>query len=196
LRPVRALNRLAARTARALGRDPRLPFLDLAAGRDGRLAGLLPLRRVPPVEPTLRWVREAIGRDAIHAGPWVPDVLPLQLLRIGDFAMLAVPFETTTVAGRRLRATLCDYLPDTRMAVVATYASAYVGYLTTFEEYQVQHYEAGYTVFGPHSLGALRTEVRALCREATVSGRSGSPPRRVATEPLERLRFESPWRPH
>ena len=35
--------------------------------------------------------------------PWQPDIVPLQLLRIGQLVMIAVPGEFTTMAGRRLR---------------------------------------------------------------------------------------------
>jgi neutral ceramidase len=77
--------------------------------------------------------------------------------------------------------------------VVTTYASAYVGYLTTFEEYQVQHYEAGYTLFGAHSLGALRTEVQALAAQLGQTPEAGVFPPPVDTAPLEKLRFVGPW---
>ena len=36
--------------------------------------------------------------------PWTPEVLPLQVVTLGNLALVAVPFEMTTMAGRRLRA--------------------------------------------------------------------------------------------
>ena len=35
--------------------------------------------------------------------PWQPSIIPLQLLRIGQLVVIAVPGEFTTMAGRRLR---------------------------------------------------------------------------------------------
>jgi neutral ceramidase len=35
--------------------------------------------------------------------PWAPDVLPLQLLKLGQLVIVVVPTEMTTMAGRRTR---------------------------------------------------------------------------------------------
>lgn len=192
LRDVRALNRALARLF-ALTGDAKIPFLDLARGNAGRLAGILPLRFTPPFDPVFAWVRDAVRRDAIHEGPWVPHVVPLHLVRVGPFAMTALPFESTTVSGRRMRQTVEAALPGVTHSVVSTYANAYVGYLTTFEEYQVQHYEAGYTLFGPHSLAAVRGELEALAAQLGRSARSGDLPPRVDLSRLERTVFSGPW---
>jgi len=193
LRQVRALNRVLSRVARLRG-DAKVPFLELGRGNEGRLAGLLPMTWTPPLDPVFRWVRDAVRRGAVHAGPWLPEVVPLHIVRIGAFALVALPFETTTVSGRRLRATVQASLPGVSHVVVSPYANAYVGYLTTFEEYQVQHYEAGYTLFGQHSLAAVRGEVEALCAQLgpRVTSAGGLPPR-VDLEPIERMRYRGPW---
>ncbi len=193
LRNVRALNRMLSRIAGLRG-DPKVTFLEIGRGIDGRLAGLLPMAWTPPLDPVFRWVRDAVRRGAVHPGPWLPSVLPLHIVRIGGFALVAMPFETTTVSGRRLRATIEAALPGVSHVVVSPYANAYVGYLTTFEEYQVQHYEAGYTMFGQHSLAAVRGEVEALCAQlAPRVASTGSPPPRVDLEPMARMRYVAPW---
>ena len=46
----------------------------------------------------------------------------------------------------------------------AGYADAYAGYITTFEEYQLQNYEGASTHFGPHTLGAFQTEYKRLAQ--------------------------------
>lgn len=193
MRRVRALNRALSGVRLRLGLDPKVPFLELGRGRDGRLARLVPMHLTPPLDPVFTWVRDQVRKGGVHAGPWVPEEIPVQLVRLGTFAILTVPFEATTVSGRRLRQTVKDALPGVEHVVVTTYASAYVGYLTTFEEYQVQHYEAGYTLFGAHSLGALRTEVRALAGQLGRVPEAGAFPRPVDTAPLEKLRFAGPW---
>ncbi|MBL8784161.1 MAG: neutral/alkaline non-lysosomal ceramidase N-terminal domain-containing protein, partial [Deltaproteobacteria bacterium] len=193
MRPVRALNRALSAFRARLGLDPKVPFLELGRGRDGKLGRLVPMHLTPPLDPVFTWVRDRVRGGGVHAGPWVPEQIPVQLVRLGSFAILAIPFEATTVCGRRLRATVEAALPGVERVVVTTYASAYVGYLTTFEEYQVQHYEAGYTLFGAHSLGALRTEVQALAAQLGQVPEAGVFPPPVDTAPLEKLRFVGPW---
>jgi len=196
LRRLRALTRGAARIRKLLVEDPKLPFLDLARGRDGRVAGIVPLAQTPAIDPVFAWVRDAVRAGGVHDGAWVPEIVPLNLVRVGALALLAMPFETTTVAGRRLRATVRDALPGVSHVVVSPYANAYVGYLTTQEEYAVQHYEAGYTLFGPHTLAAVRTAVRDLCGQLGTARTTalGPLPPRVDTRPLARIAYRGPWR--
>jgi len=92
--------------------------------------------------------------------PLSPEVLPLQILRIGDLVLLGIPVELTTMAGRRLRKTILDLLSGTGIThlALATYANAYAGYVTTKEEYDIQHYEGASTHFGPYTLMAFQQE--------------------------------------
>ncbi|MCB9679837.1 MAG: neutral/alkaline non-lysosomal ceramidase N-terminal domain-containing protein, partial [Alphaproteobacteria bacterium] len=111
-----------------------------------------------------------------------------------SLVVCAVPSEPTTVAGRRLRETMRAAAPEgVRHVVVSPYANAYAGYLTTAEEYQVQHYEAAYTVFGPHSVAALRTVVEGLMGRLGAEPQVGELPARVPREALLAMPFEAPW---
>lgn len=98
--------------------------------------------------------------------PLIPDVLPLQVVRVGNVALVAVPFELTTMAGRRLRRTVLEQLGPAGVdtAVIAGLANAYAHYVTTPEEYSAQHYEGASTYFGPWTLAALRQELTRLAR--------------------------------
>ncbi|HEU4409467.1 MAG TPA: neutral/alkaline non-lysosomal ceramidase N-terminal domain-containing protein [Polyangiaceae bacterium] len=100
------------------------------------------------------------------APPWTPNVLPLQILRLGKLALVGVPFEMTTVAGRRLRQTVLDELAPAGVdrVVIAGLANSYAGYVATREEYAAQHYEGASTHFGPHTLAALRQEFARVAR--------------------------------
>ena len=49
--------------------------------------------------------------------------------------------------------------------ILSPYANAYSGYITTFEEYQVQCYEGGHTVFGEWTLAAFQTKFKELANE-------------------------------
>jgi neutral ceramidase len=52
-----------------------------------------------------------------------------------------------------------------RHVIISPYANSYCGYITTREEYQVQAYEGGHTVFGKWTLAAFQTKLRSLARE-------------------------------
>ncbi len=120
------------------------------------------------------WADPAVGQfKRFHANgslgekPWIPQILPIQLIIIGNLALAGIPAEITTVAGQRLEDTLLEVLADRGVTevVCSTYTNAYCGYITTYEEYQLQLYEGGHTVFGQHFLGAIQTKFRQLAME-------------------------------
>jgi neutral ceramidase len=96
--------------------------------------------------------------------PWTPQVLPVQIVTIGNLAILAVPAEFTTMAGRRLRQTVLTQLQDSGIAhvVIAGLSNAYAGYVATKEEYDTQQYEGASTHFGPWTLAAYQQEFNRL----------------------------------
>ncbi len=179
--------------------DPKWAMLELERGVNGRLMGVLGLDSplLLPVDPITRYLRTLIGESALNETPWFPNIVPIQIARLGPLAIAAVPFELTTVAGRRLRSTLLEALtPEgVEVVVINPYANAYAGYLTTYEEYQVQHYEAGYTVFGPWQLAAVRTAFHSLAGELTGSVVSdpGPEPLRIPDVHLNRQAFGRSW---
>jgi neutral ceramidase len=103
--------------------------------------------------------------------PYSPEVLPLQIVRMGDFALAAFPFEMTTMAGRRLREQMEAALATAGVHTVelAALSNAYAGYITTREEYAYQDYEGASNHFGPWSLAALRQGFQSLA-QALVQG--------------------------
>ena len=97
---------------------------------------------------------------------WVADVLPVQLVRIGQLVLIALPQEVTIVAGLRLRRAVADVLAEPMENVlVQGYANDYAGYVTTPEEYGEQRYEGGHTMFGRWQLPAYIQEVTRLARD-------------------------------
>lgn len=96
---------------------------------------------------------------------WQPQRLPTQILRIGSAIILGVPTEISTMAGRRLRATVENIGRDFGEDVVVLptgMANTYASYAVTFEEYQVQRYEGGSTLYGPHTLTILQQQYARL----------------------------------
>jgi neutral ceramidase len=93
-----------------------------------------------------------------------PQIVPLQVLKIGNLAVAAVPSEVTTMSGRRIEKTLISALGATGVnhAVVAALANTYTSYLTTRQEYAMQWYEGASTQFGPNQLAAWQQEYAKL----------------------------------
>ena len=123
---------------------------------------------------------------------WVPEVLPFQLFVIGDFAIIGAPAEVTTMAGRRLRATVLDELSSLSVdtAVIAGLANTYSAYLTTYEEFQAQHYEGASTEFGPYTLAAYQQEFSDLATAIRL-GNSVSDDKQPPNK-LNQVRLERP----
>jgi neutral ceramidase len=95
--------------------------------------------------------------DVEEPHAWDPATVPVQIVRVGGLFILAAPCELTTMAGRRVRDAVRPYLQqlvdreaqalgaeegETVAVVIAGLANAYSSYVTTFEEYQAQRYEA------------------------------------------------------
>ena len=89
--------------------------------------------------------------------PQQSQIRSITIARIGQVAILALPTEITTMAGRRLRETVQTHLGDWATHVVlAGYSNGYAGYVTTPEEYLLQQYEAGHTLHGRWTLPAYQ----------------------------------------
>ena len=108
-------------------------------------------------------------------------VVPFQLFRIGNLAVVGLPWEITTMAGRRIRQTLIDVLKTDGIdyVVINGLSNDYVSYLTTREEYALQMYESASNQFGPWSLAAVQQETRRLALDmvnATSTDAGPTPP--------------------
>lgn len=110
-----------------------------------------------------------VKRQAAHMGsePLVQQTVPVQLAVIGPIALVGLPGEITTVAGQRLENVVMDALAPlgVKRVVISSYANAYIGYVTTPEEYAVQTYEGGHTLFGPWELAGFQTAYRGAARQ-------------------------------
>ncbi|KAI1292183.1 Neutral ceramidase [Halotydeus destructor] len=114
---------------------------------------------------------------------WQPTILPTQILKVGNIAMLGLPGEFTTMAGRRLReavkAELDKISPGTKVLLTGL-SNAYSSYVVTPEEYQVQRYEGASTIFGPYTLLAYIKQYTMLANHMAnkipLSSPGPSPP--------------------
>lgn len=154
----------------------------------GVTAGALhPEKLVVPdfVDPAVKYIKLANRVGFGKKKPWIPSILPLQIFIIGQLAIVGVPAEITTVAGDRLRKTVAAVLEERGVSEVllSPYANSYAGYITTYEEYRLQMYEGGHTLFGKWTLAAYQMKFKELATELLKD------PKDRKAYPLEPVRF-------
>ena len=125
--------------------------------RSGEFIGI-PLwlwKKLPVIpDPVVGSFIKHAKNNSIDTLPWVPPVLPYQIIQLGALTIIGVPGEITTVAAQRLKAAVEREMKSEHI-VICSYANAYMGYITTPEEYDLQCYEGGHTVYGRNTLPAL-----------------------------------------
>lgn len=91
-----------------------------------------------------------------------PREVPLGVARLGSVALVTLPGEHTTVLGQRIEQAVAAALPPETTVINVGLAGAYLSYLTTPEEYALQHYEGASMLYGEqagmlvaHHLGRL-----------------------------------------
>ncbi|RPE30281.1 neutral ceramidase [Acinetobacter sp. BIGb0102] len=124
----------------------------------------------PPsiLDPLIAEMNRQVKAGAIQDSPLVPSVVPLQIVRLGSLALICCPGEFTTIAGQRVIATVKQTLAaQTSIEKVwfASYCNDYMGYVTTYEEYQEQAYEGGHTLFGQWTLAACQSKFKDLAEQ-------------------------------
>ncbi len=117
------------------------------------------------LDPLIGEMNRQYKAGAIQESEMVAHIVPIQLLRIGEIALLCCAGEITTTAGKRLVATVSQQLAAPSKVLLASYCNDYMGYITTYEEYQQQAYEGGHTLFGQWTLAAFQTTFKALAQQ-------------------------------
>ncbi|OJJ47539.1 hypothetical protein ASPZODRAFT_63516 [Penicilliopsis zonata CBS 506.65] len=90
---------------------------------------------------------------------WTPNIVDIQVFRVGQLLIVVSASEATTMAGRRWKHALATAsmkvlsIPDP-LVVLGAPANSYAHYVTTEEEYSVQRYEGASTLYGPNTLAA------------------------------------------
>jgi neutral ceramidase len=145
------------------------------------------IHRVPPFRPGVprRRADRPQGGKRVLGGPLqrlvlplsgFPRVLPVQVVRVGDAAIVGLPFELTVETGRRI---VDAVAAETRShgverVVVSSVANEYSGYCTTPEEYGEQRYEGGHTLYGPRTQPFLAAHAARLAGEVVRDGLIGA----------------------
>lgn len=92
---------------------------------------------------------------------WSPNIVDMQLLRVGQFIIIVSPSEATTMSGRRWKNAVYSGAVDNSITegiepivVLGAPGNTYAHYLTTEQEYGVQRYEGASTLYGQYELQA------------------------------------------
>ncbi len=108
---------------------------------------------------------------ALETLPWVPEVLPFQIVHLGNVTIIGVAGEITTVASARLKSAMNQKFPSQKI-IISSYANAYMGYITTPEEYDEQCYEGGHCVYGRRTLNAFIEYFCDLADSPSMTGQN------------------------
>ena len=99
---------------------------------------------------------------------WTPNIVDIQILRVGQLLIIVSPGEATTMAGRRWKEALAASASEVifssenepkdpssdPIVVLGGPANSYTHYIATEEEYSIQRYEGASTLYGSHTLNA------------------------------------------
>lgn len=136
-------------------------------------------------------------KNMTHPYPWLPEVLPIQIARLGCLFILAVPGEFTTMSGRRLRdgveKELAKHLTALKCnkvyTTIAGLSNSYGGYIATPEEYGAQWYEGASTYYGPNTLLGYIQEFVRLAKDLATGTTSATEPAPKSTPVDEMIRL-------
>ncbi|GMG02885.1 unnamed protein product [Aspergillus oryzae var. brunneus] len=90
---------------------------------------------------------------------WTPNIVDIQVLRVGQLFIIISTSEATTMSGRRWKEAIANSAKDVLsvanpLVVLGAPSNSYAHYVATEEEYHVQRYEGASTLYGPNTLAA------------------------------------------
>jgi len=118
------------------------------------------------LDPTLSELKKQYKNGALKEHSFIPRIVAIQIFIIGEVAIIGCPGEITVTAGERLKNTVLEKLKKRNInkVILNSFANSYMGYITTKEEYDVQNYEGGHTVFGQWTLAGFQTKFQELAK--------------------------------
>jgi neutral ceramidase len=115
------------------------------------------------IDPLMGILKGFHKKGALKELSWTQKVMPVQLIKTGHYVIAALPGEVTTIAGLRFKRQIEEFFGEGTIAIISPYSNAFCGYIVTPEEYEMQLYEGGHTVFGKWTLPAFQTVLEELC---------------------------------
>ncbi len=116
---------------------------------------------------------------------WTPNVVDVQVFRVGQFFIIVSPGEATTMAGRRWKSAVYSSALSLSLSgsslinpivVIGGPANSYTHYITTPEEYAIQRYEGASTLYGAYTLNAYINVTLSYLHYLAVSSTSQPDP--------------------
>ncbi|KAI1875286.1 hypothetical protein JX265_004344 [Neoarthrinium moseri] len=116
---------------------------------------------------------------------WTPNVVDIQVFRVGQLVIIVSPGEATTMAGRRWKNAVSNEIStlflnemssESPVVVLGGPANSYTHYIATEEEYEIQRYEGASTLYGPHTLAAYINVTLSLMPYLSASSNRKAPP--------------------
>ncbi len=98
-----------------------------------------------------KWVTGGFLQPIILPEEDFPHNLIFQVIKIHSVVLLPVPFEITLESGNRITSAVKQQTGNRITPIVISCANGYTGYCTTPEEYSMQRYEGGHTLYGPNT---------------------------------------------
>ncbi|MEN3041138.1 MAG: neutral/alkaline non-lysosomal ceramidase N-terminal domain-containing protein [Bacteroidia bacterium] len=144
---------------------------------------------LPPMDPAVRYLQWIARQGGKYVPlPLTPQVLPLQVWQLGPVAIVALPMEPTTMAGKLIQERLKPLLAPKGVEhiIIQGYSNGYAGYLTTYWEYQYQRYEGAHTHFGRYTLAAVE---KSLVELLEGKAESVAAPQYISIDQAKRILF-------
>lgn len=118
------------------------------------------------------------GNEKSFKESFVPNILPLQILRLGNLILPTLPFEVTSMAGHLIRKSLQNEFRatgtgDEVYVEILAISNGYSQYLTTEPEFKAQHYEGASTLFGKNQLHLIISEYEKLAQAMNTNSEYG-----------------------
>jgi len=148
-----------------------------AAGDENPASWLWPFAQGHP-----RWLLATTCQGGKHwlgsVFQWLlpADVFPhralFHALQFGDLLLFATPWEITLESGNTMRRAIAAAVPDgARYTIeISSLANGYLAYSTTAEEYALQFYEGGHTLYGPGTTAFIARQGADLFRDLFARG--------------------------
>ena len=110
-----------------------------------------------------------------------------QVVRVNDLVLVPLPWEITLETGNHIRNEVEAELPPGDWTVeISSLANGLFGYATTPEEYSIQYYEGGHTLYGPGTMEFLGEQSAGLARDLFAQGSVADIPERWQFELISR----------
>lgn len=106
----------------------------------------------------------------VHPARHFPSVVPVGVVSLGPLSFVTLPGEFTTVMGQRIEQRVAAARGVAGPTIGIGLAGEYLGYFTTPQEYDLQHYEGASMMYGRLAGEAIAAAAEGLVERPRVEG--------------------------